>query len=171
MNIYHFDKVNGAYINESQADESPLEPGVFLLPHYATELAPPELIEGSVRCFIDGSWVQMVDHRGQYYTADGTAVVIDTLGELPDPTWLTMPPPKRIYSSLDFLDKFTEQEQLDVVTATLSSAAIKLWYDRLLAADYVDLQDPRTVAGVDALITFGLIVATRKDEIFAPEPA
>lgn len=75
------------------------------------------------------------------------------------------PPPQTQFSSLDFLDRFTEGEQLAVVEATLVSPTVKLWYDRLLAADFVDLEDPRTKAGVDALITAGLLEASRKVEI------
>ena len=76
--------------------------------------------------------------------------------------------PQTKFSSLDFLDRFTEAEQLVVVEATLVSATVKLWYDRLLAADFVDLEDPRTEVGVDALIAAGLLEASRKAAILTP---
>lgn len=72
------------------------------------------------------------------------------------------------FSSLEFLERFTDEEQLAVVTATLGSAQVKLWYDKLLAAEYVDLNDPRTEAGIDALIAAGLIHAGRKTSLMEP---
>ena len=78
------------------------------------------------------------------------------------------PPPQTKFSSLEFLDRFTEAEQLAVVEATLVSAAVKLWYDRLLAADFIDLEDPRTEAGVDALVASGLLDPSRKLGILTP---
>jgi len=70
-------------------------------------------------------------------------------------------------SSLDLLDLFTEDEQLAVVQATLTSAPVKLWYDRLLAAEYVTYEDPRTEAGLAALVGAGLLTPERKDAIVA----
>ena len=75
------------------------------------------------------------------------------------------------FSSLEFLERFTDAEQLTVVTATLASPAVKLWYDKLLAAEYVDLNDPRTEGGIDALIAAGLITADRKAALLTPEVA
>lgn len=37
---------NGIFVGEIEADESPLEPGVFLIPAGCVEIAPPELAEG-----------------------------------------------------------------------------------------------------------------------------
>lgn len=69
------------------------------------------------------------------------------------------------FSSLEFLDKFTSAEQLAVVAATLQSAAVKLWYDKMLAASFVDLEDPRTADGLTALVGAGLITSARKTQI------
>lgn len=74
---------------------------------------------------------------------------------------------KTRFSSLEFLERFTDAEQLSVVTATLASPQVKLWYDKLLAAEYIDLADPRTASGIDALIAAGLIDAERKAELLA----
>lgn len=75
------------------------------------------------------------------------------------------------FSSLEFLERFTETEQLAVVSATMANAKVKLWYDKLLAAEYVDLTDPRTEAGIDALVAAELIAAERKAALMTPEVA
>jgi hypothetical protein len=60
------------------------------------------------------------------------------------------------------MDLFTEAELLAVVTASMSSAQVKLWYDRTLAASYITIADPRTESGLDALVEAGLLTAARK---------
>jgi hypothetical protein len=77
-------------------------------------------------------------------------------------------PPKTQFTSLEFLDRFTEAEQIAVVTATLANAQVKLWYDKMLAASFVDLEDPRTEGGLNALVLSGLITQSRKNEILEP---
>lgn len=51
--IYQFDPTTGAFITESFADESPLEPGVYLIPAFATEVAPPS----KHHAWRNGEWV------------------------------------------------------------------------------------------------------------------
>lgn len=46
--VYQFDAA-GLYTGETEADESPLEPGVFLIPARCVEAPPPEEIP-------DGQW-------------------------------------------------------------------------------------------------------------------
>ena len=74
---------------------------------------------------------------------------------------------KTQFTSLEYLDRFTEAEQLGVAEATMQNAAVKLWYDRLLAASYIDLEDQRTEAGIDALIAAGLLDSSRKEALMA----
>lgn len=39
--VYHWHPASLHFLGSSEADESPLEPGVFLVPAYATMVAPP----------------------------------------------------------------------------------------------------------------------------------
>uniref|UniRef100_UPI00333EE48B hypothetical protein n=1 Tax=Castellaniella defragrans TaxID=75697 RepID=UPI00333EE48B len=71
------------------------------------------------------------------------------------------------FSALEMLDLFTDAEQLAIVQATLASAAIKLWYDRLIAATFVTYEDSRTEGGLQTLVDVGLLDAERKEEIVA----
>lgn len=68
-------------------------------------------------------------------------------------------------TSLQFMDRFTEAEQLAIVTATMTVPAVKLWYDRMIAATEVVYADPRVLAGLNALVGAGLLQAARVDEI------
>lgn len=85
-------------------------------------------------------------------------------GNTPEPADLLPTPPKQ-YTSLEYLDLFTDAEQLAVAGAAMTSAAVKLWYDKMLAAGFVTISDPRTEAGLSALVTTGLLAADRKESI------
>lgn len=69
----------------------------------------------------------------------------------------------RIISSLEFMDRFSEQTQIAVVTAAQTNPQVKLWYDRLLAASEVNLDSPRVAAGVHALVAAGVITQAEAD--------
>ncbi len=57
MIIHHYHPETLEYLGEGQADESPLEPGVFLIPAHATDAAPPAEVAGKTRHFEGGAWV------------------------------------------------------------------------------------------------------------------
>lgn len=86
---------------------------------------------------------------------------------LPPPDPEPLPPQYPRLTALEMLDQFTEAEQLGVVAATMTEPAIKLWYDRLIAATYVTYDDPRTEAGLQALVDAELITPERKADIVA----
>lgn len=53
------------YVGTDFADESPLEPGVWLIPAHATDIAPPEPSSGFVRVFTGSGWsYQSIDEPG-----------------------------------------------------------------------------------------------------------
>lgn len=174
MEIYNYHPVTSEFVSQGLADEDPLTPDNWLIPANATTMQPPSIQEKQVAVFLGGEWVVKPDHRGEtWFDAEGNEVKIDQIGIIPDASWtIEKPPepyvPRTQFTSLEFLDRFTEEEQLTVVQATMQSAAVKLWYDRLLAASFVDLEDPRTEAGIDALISAGLIAADRKAALLQP---
>ncbi|WP_457660263.1 hypothetical protein [Sinorhizobium medicae] len=57
LTVYNYHPSTLEYTGSSQADESPLEPGVYLIPAYATETAPPEFIPGYIFKWAGGEWV------------------------------------------------------------------------------------------------------------------
>ncbi|WP_416046672.1 tail fiber assembly protein [Cupriavidus basilensis] len=86
-NYYHYDHVSGEYVGSSPADPDPMNDGGYLNPpRFATFVAPPDAEPGKARCWMDSSWVQVLDIRGTlaWRRADGQPVVFDALGELPE---------------------------------------------------------------------------------------
>lgn len=55
--IHHYDEHTGLYLGTSDAFESPLEPGVFLIPAFATDIDLPEYEPDKVMIFQGGAWV------------------------------------------------------------------------------------------------------------------
>lgn len=91
MRIYHLDRVTGELVGEGEARESPLEPGVFLIPAHATATEPPAAQSGHARVWDGSAWTQVPDHRGEtWHTPEGVPVVIETLGT---PVTMTVDPP------------------------------------------------------------------------------
>lgn len=56
MIIYHYHPDTGALLGSREADESPLEPGVFLMPAFSTDVTPPAPVDGKYRIFSGESW-------------------------------------------------------------------------------------------------------------------
>lgn len=63
MKVYCYDD-NGFFVGEEIADESPLEPGVFLVPGHSTEQAPIKYKEGFWPRWNGNEW-ELVDVRPQ----------------------------------------------------------------------------------------------------------
>lgn len=101
--------------------------------------------------------------EGKQISADENGYPI--LVDLPEPE--PLPPQYPKFTALEMLDLFTEPEQLAVVNATMTNAAVKLWYDRMIAATFVTYEDPRTEGGLQALVDAGLLTAERKAKIVA----
>lgn len=67
----------------------------------------------------------------------------------------------------DFLSLFTYDEKLAIKAATRASDALGLWYDEMLAAQFITAEDPDTLMGLAVMVEAGLITAKRNDEIIA----
>ena len=99
MKVYNYDGNNGEYFGESEADESPLEEGKFLIPANATTIAPPEFGKNTIPMFDGKSWGIVADYRSE------TACLLDEnnffvsqyqfqLGEKPDATHMLIDLPE-----------------------------------------------------------------------------
>lgn len=138
------------YAAENQVSTDPLDGGIEIT-HDQYQQAIVGMLEGKV-----------VTIAGGFAVVDPPKPE-DELAPEPEP----LPPQYPRLTALEMLDQFTEAEQLAVVAATMTAPAIKLWYDRLIAATYVTYEDPRTESGLQALVDAELITPQRKAEIVA----
>jgi hypothetical protein len=71
------------------------------------------------------------------------------------------------------MNRFTDTELANIYSAAKSSVMVEVWLEKLNAASpeadgtSVDLDDPRTVAGIQLLEAGGLIAVGRAAEILA----
>lgn len=56
MILHHYHPDTGLPLGTSTADESPLEPGAYLIPAHATELPPPPCADGERIVWIGAAW-------------------------------------------------------------------------------------------------------------------
>lgn len=91
MHGYNYNPVTGEYIDRVALCESPLEPGVFLVPAYCTTTALPEVPAGHAACWNGSAWALVEDHRGEVGYVNGEAFEVVDLGAYPE-GWSTEPP-------------------------------------------------------------------------------
>lgn len=125
----------------------------------------------------DPAWIEIDENQyaaalaemqaGKIVSIDGGFAVVDPPKPEEPPAPEPEPPGYPHFTALQMLDLFTQAEQLAVVQATMTVPEVKLWYDRLLAADYVTYEDPRTEEGLRALVDAALLTSERKAEIVA----
>lgn len=73
-------------------------------------------------------------------------------------------------SFLEFMDLFTEAEQMAIAGAAMADVATKLWYDRAVGAQFIDLGDARLSAGLQALVKAKCITAARRERVLLGVP-
>jgi hypothetical protein len=116
---------------------------------------------------------EIVEYEAVYTPADGaTLKASDTAGvgwtyaggkftgPEPEPA-----PPKRQFTFLEFMDLFTDEDQLAIAGAAMTDAPTKLWYDRAVGAQFISLDDPRLTAGLDAMVAAELLTADRRNRV------
>ena len=79
--VYNFDE-NGAYCGASEADRSPLEDDVYLIPAFATDVMPPATGKNECPVWENGKWTVKPDFREKvYWLDDGSECKIEKIGE------------------------------------------------------------------------------------------
>ena len=184
--VYNYDPDTGEYLGLETSYESPLEPGVYLLPAHSTEAEPPEAGAGHVAVFADGAWTLVEDHRGEIYydTATQERHEIKELGIVPE-TWTQFEPTDReaVWNGTAWEVPFAvlkERKRREIwaagdailasVKARYTQAEIESWSKQEqgakdLAAGETDSEAAQFVAGIAALR--GIPVETLRDKILA----
>ena len=78
MKIYNYHPDYKYFYSESEADESPLEPGVFLIPAHATDIELPTCESNQIQIFNGTSWDIIEDNRGIYYSTETQQIIENT---------------------------------------------------------------------------------------------
>jgi hypothetical protein len=69
------------------------------------------------------------------------------------------------WTPLEFLSRFTEAELDEIEMRRLSDQNVRTFYRTASFAQEVVADDPRTIAGMEYLVSVGLLTAARKEEI------
>lgn len=83
MIVYQYDHA-GIYQGPTQADESPLEPGVYLVPARCTETPPPEEVPENKRPRFNGIAWELVNRSQAEETVDPAEKLKQFLDANPD---------------------------------------------------------------------------------------
>jgi hypothetical protein len=73
----------------------------------------------------------------------------------------------RTLTKLAYMNRFTDAELAAIYTAAKSNIRVEVWLDKFRLAEEINLDDPSTIAGVQALEAAGLLAAGRSAEILA----
>jgi hypothetical protein len=71
----------------------------------------------------------------------------------------------RIITKLEYMNRFTDTELATIYTVAKTNIAIEVWLEKFKLSAEINLDDPRTVGGINALEQFGLIGVGRAAEI------
>lgn len=105
----------------------------------------------------------------------GAWICVDDVSPRPGPGWSyangvffppPLPPPlPNVITKLAMIDRFTEAEYESVLTAAKSDVQVQGWLDRFVAANQINLDDPRTINGIDLLTSKNLLTQERATHI------
>lgn len=147
---------NGYFMGFTVADESPLEPGHYLMPAHCIEAEPPVEREGYVYRWSGSGWDELSDIRGtRYWTPDGKEWVIDQVGMvLPDDALFENPRPFDAPTVPPAISRRQCAVQLLVIGMISSEEAISMAQSGIppasVQADIDKLPEPqRTMAIID----------------------
>lgn len=91
------------------------------------------------------------------WTYDGTTFRPPAPTPPPAPTWTI--------TKVAFVSRFTSAEYVGIVSASNSDPTVQAWYDLLFIANNIDLQDQRTIDGVNFMVSKNLLTSDRANEI------
>ena len=70
-------------------------------------------------------------------------------------------------TKLAYMNRFTDAELAGIYTAAKSVVQVEVWLEKFKLAEFVSLDDPQTLGGLQALEAAGLLAAGRAAEIAA----
>lgn len=129
MQIYNYDSITGEFLTPGIADESPLEPGKYLIPAFATDQEPPIIGKNQIAIYREGTWQIVPDYRGQEaYDIDENGFCVGShdwqIGDEPGKTVvLTQNPvvPKPKWNGTQWINGRTQEEKIDAIRVVRDS--------------------------------------------------
>lgn len=112
----------GLYVGPTTADESPLEPGVFLIPGGCVEVAPPEAPQGKIQHWNGKRW-QLLDYFNGlivYNTGTREPLTLNGVGPIPNGFTVLRPQSGQVWKNGRWVD------DLDTVLARLYPQKLKM---------------------------------------------
>ena len=70
-----------------------------------------------------------------------------------------------VITKLEYMNRFHDDELATLYTAAKANVQIEIWLEKFKLAEFIDLPDARTIAGVQALEAAGIIGTGRAAEI------
>ncbi len=68
-------------------------------------------------------------------------------------------------TKLAFMNQFTMDELAAIYTAAKTEVMVEVFLDKLKLAEHVDVTDPQTIGGLQALVASGLLTEARVQEV------
>ena len=116
--------------------------------------------------FKAGRWQN--PETGIKYPANWNPLTIEGVTVIDEPEPIVEHQPViKSWTPLEFIEQFTDEEQLTVKTLAMSNAQIGLWYDKLLASQVVVANDERLLTGLQALVDAKVISKEKINTILA----
>jgi hypothetical protein len=129
----------------------------------------------SYYAIVKGGIVDIVAVADAPLSSDGSWICVDDVNPRPGPTWtydgstFSPPPPPpplpNIITKLAMIDRFTETEYEGVLTAAKTDVQVQGWLDRFNVSNQINLDDSRTVNGINLLVSKNLLTQERGQEI------
>lgn len=116
----------GLFTGITEADESPLEPGVFLIPGGCVETAPPSIPEHKAAHWNGQAWTLVDYHDGLvvYSITNAEPLTITGMGPIPSGYTVKQPGPDQVWKNGEWVDDTTavlakvHQQKLDEISAS-----------------------------------------------------
>jgi hypothetical protein len=130
----------------------------------------------SLYAVIKGNIVDGIAIADAPLQTDGVWICIDDVDPKPSRDWtyengvfsppvIIVPALPNIITKLAMIDRFTEAEYEGVLTAAKTDVQVQGWLDRFNVSNQINLDDSRTINGINLLVSKNLLTQARADEI------
>lgn len=131
---------------------------------------------------IKGNLVDGITIADDPLDTDGKWVCIDGMDPMPGPGWayenntfvepMIVPPPPspKIITKVAFRFRLKDSEYVAILNAAKNDVEVQAWVETFNMVNSVNLDDPRTKAGLDLLVDKNLLSAARANEILTTPP-